>query len=259
MKKLNLILMIVTLFQITQLYAKEKRELTLYGKIDPRLYASVVSVYRSFDPYEIEQTEENKECFRNDWNTSTRKRTLGYELAYITPDKEGNYKTIIPIDYTGDNPCGYEYVSTELRIKRDKREEDFVNIVILGYKKLSNYRTDGSGSVGVKTIKTDKKYLQLSSGTKIKCHTKHFQGISRRTKEFEEHTNFMCEPIVANEHNGVDVIKSVSLNLDIIISEKSFLYDSPDPKKLKAIVTTEKFREYKEAPTFFEKIKNFFK
>lgn len=162
--------------------------------------------------------------------------------------KDGNYKTTIPIDYTGDNPCGYKYVSTELRIRRDKEKEkeDSPDIVIFGNKRLSDY------------IETDKKYLQISSGSKIECHTEHIKGISRITKKYEEDTDLICKPIVANENNGVDEIKSVSLNLNIVVSKESFLYHR-NPKKLGAKRTIEKFREYKEPPTFFEKIKNFFK
>lgn len=253
---LLLILLVSSLFSST---IEKKREITLYGKIDSRLYASLISVYRSFDPYEVEQTEENKECFRKDWNTATKKATLGFDLAYITPDKEGNYKTTIPIDYVGKNPCGYEYVSTELRVRRNKKEKGFVNIIILSSnKKLTNFRTKGSGSVGVKTIETDKKYLQLSSGTKIVCYTEHHQRISRRTKKYEESTNLICEPMVANENNGVDKIKSVELNIDIAVNKNSFLYDSTNPNFVRGKPFIEDFREYKEPPTFFEKIKNFF-
>ena len=154
----------------------------------------------------------------------------------------------MPIDYTGVNPCGYEYVLTELRIKRDKEEEkeDNPDIVILGSKR-SDY------------IETDKKYLQISSGSKIECHTKHYKGISRITKKFEEHTNFICKPVVANEDNGVDEIKSVSLNLDIVIKKNSLLYDRTDPTYVRGYPKKEKFREFKDPLTLFEKIKNFFK
>ncbi|WP_419774374.1 hypothetical protein [Halarcobacter sp.] len=252
---LLLILLVSSLFSST---IEKKREITLYGKIDSRLYASLISVYRSFDPYEVEQTEENKECFRKDWNTATKKATLGYDMAEITPDKDGNYKVTIPIDYKGVNPCGYEYSSTKLQIQRNKNEKGFVNILILSSnKKLTNYRTKGSGSVGVKTIETDKKYLQLSSGSKIVCHTKHYQGISRRTKKYEEDTDLICEPMVASENNGTDELKSVKLNIDITVGGKSLLYHIK-PDTIRSKRTVEEFREYKEPPTFFEKIKNFF-
>ena len=253
------ILLILLLSSLYSSDIKEKREITLYGKIDSRLYASLISVYRSFDPTEVEMTEKNKECFRKDWNTATTKATLGYNMAEITPDKDGNYKVTIAIDYKGVNPCGYEYVATELRIRRNKNEKDFVNIIILSSnKKLTNFRIDGSGSVGVKTIETDKKYLQLSSGSKIVCHTKHYQGISRRTKKYEEDTDLICEPMVASENNGTDEIKSVKLNIDITVGEKSLLYHIK-PDTIRSKRTVEKFREYKEPPTFFEKIKSFFK
>lgn len=252
---LLLILLVSSLFSST---IEKKREITLYGKIDSRLYASLISVYRSFDPYEVEQTEENKECFRKDWNTATKKATLGYDIAEIIPDKDGNYKVTIPIDYKGVNPCGYEYVATRLRIQRNENEKGFVSISILDSVKSGNYRTPGSGMVGVKTIETDKKYLQLSSGTKIVCYTEHHQDISRRTKKYEESTNLVCEPMVANENNGVDKIKSVELNIDIVVNKNSFLYDSTNPNFVRGKPFIEDFREYKEPPTFFEKIKNFF-
>lgn len=254
MKKIISSIVLILLAQLTQLSAKEQREITLYGKVDPRLVVSARSLYRSMDPKDIRSNFE--ECTRSDWNTGTRKRSIDYEIAYLTPDKNGNYKTIIPIDYKEDNPCGYEYVNTKLILRRDKKDDSYVKIHVISTDNTpSNSRgLYSGGSQGIKRVETDKKYFQISSGSKIECFTEHFIYKER------ESTSFICEPEAANDINGVDELKSKSIKVDIIINDnKSALYNTLDKNYVRGFPEHDVFRDYKKTLTSFEKFKLYIK
>jgi len=257
-------LLIIALFiQIPQLFAKEKTIISLYGKIDPRLYVSARTSYRSMDPNDIRENFE--ECTQYSSGTNQRRRTLDYDIKFINPNKDGEYKLDIPIDYYEEkNPCGYEYVATELRIKRHKDDDFYVEMYILSTNKILTNRRgkiSGSGWAGVRGFQTNKKYLQVASGSKIDCYTEHYISKDRKTKLFEESTSFICEPVDDNNDNGVDEFKTTSINLDILINKnKSTILDQRIPKiGTISRIKPYHFIEYKKPPTFFEKVKLYIK
>ncbi len=257
------LLILVLFIQIPQLFAKEKTIISLYGKIDPRLYVSARTLYRSMDPNDIRENFE--ECTQYNSSTNQRRRTLDYDIKFINPNKDGEYKLDIPIDYYEEkNPCGYKYVATELRIKRHKDDDSYVEMYILSTNKiLTNRRGEisDSGWAGVRGFKTNKKYLQVASGSKIDCYTKYYIIKDRRTKLFKESTLFTCEPGDENNDNGVDEFKTASINLDILINKnKSTILDERIPKiGTISRIKPYHFIEYKRPPTFFEKVKLYIK
>jgi len=256
-KNILITILFLLLTQFTQLSAKEQRKITLYGKVDPRLYVNALSTFRSMDPNDIRKNYQ--ECTKANWNTGHRGRTLGFETAPITPDTDGNYKIEIPIDYEVNNPCGYEYVDTEITIRRDKKDTLYSKITVLSNKnRASNiYRGYETGQAGlgkrIKGISTTKNHYQISSGSKIECYTRYFI-YEKRTS-----TNFICEPVVASDINGVDNLKSDSINVDIIINNQSIFYDTTDVNFVRGVSTPDNFRDYKEPLNFFEKIIHYLK
>ena len=238
------IILIMVLFVSVNLFARKLRTLTLYGKFDPRLYAYVTSTYRSQSPDKIR--ENYKECTRSDWNTGGARRTLTFDRIHIVPDKNGTYRVTIPIDYVGKDKCGWEYVDTEITIKRDKKDKSYVKIGIANEdKRTDNYRGNG---VGVLSPSTKKKHFLLSSGSKIECHTEWYP--TSKTSGgyvFKEHAAFICIPKTFNNINGVDEFKTDSINIDIIVDENK-CRSNPSGNK-------DYFQDYKEPVNRFKQLK----
>ena len=239
------IILIMVLFVSVNLSAKKLRALTLYGKFDPRLYAYVTSTYRSQSPDKMR--ENYKECTRSDWNTGGARRTLTFDRIHIVPDKNGTYRVTIPIDYVGKDKCGWEYVDTEITIKRDKKDKSYVKIGIANEdKRTDNYRGDG---VGVLSPSTKKKHFLLSSGSKIECYTEYFEVDGKDYKK--PSVDFICTPKTFNNINGVDEFKTDSINIDIIVDEKkSRVANDGITDKNK-----DYFRDYKEPVSRFKQLK----
>jgi hypothetical protein len=231
---LSKIILVVIVFGFNEVFAKEVRTITLYGKFDPRLYASVITTYRSMDPSDIRKNYE--ECTKSNFNTGNRGRTLNFDSVTIKPDKDGNYKVSIPIDFEGGVDCGWEYVDTELTIRRDKRDHQYVKIILASSKQkaISNHKGSHNGSQqgGVvllletndpkKPIRlgntTTKKHFQISSGSKIECHTNWFTKSHRTGKPAS--VDFECIPYSSNNINGVDKLETTTINLDIEVNDK---------------------------------------
>lgn len=214
---LNLMLLALLCFS-SEVFAQEKRVLTLYGKVDPRLYVWVVSTYRSQDPSKMRENYE--ECTKANWNTGKRGRTLTYETATISTGKDtkDTYEVTIPIDYTEDNKCGWEYVGTIITIQRDKKDNLYNDIRILDEQQKVNH-TEGKFDGGSKGIngahKTTKNHFQLSSGSQIQCFTTWYEG----DDTVIDRADFTCQPIGKDDINGVDTITSARLNIDIVVNE----------------------------------------
>ncbi len=60
MKLISIILKLILLVFLinTTLFAKQQRTITLYGKVDPRLYAWVLTTYRSMHPNDLKKDYE---------------------------------------------------------------------------------------------------------------------------------------------------------------------------------------------------------
>lgn len=233
---------------IVALNAQEKRVLTLYGKVDPRLYASVTSTYRSKNPNEIRENYE--ECIKANWNTGSRGRTLTYTMSNISTgqDTKDYYEVNIPIDYTDDNKCGWEYVNTRIRIQRDKKDDLYNDIRILD-ERQEVHHMEGKFNGGSKGIngahKTTKNHFQLSPGSQIQCFTKWHED-SKYIKSNVAHATLTCQPIGKDDINGVDTITSARLNIDIVVNEEKCINNSTGEKDY--------FRDYKK-PTLIDIVK----
>jgi len=234
--RLSKIILVFIVFGFSEVFAKEVRTITLYGKFDPRLYASVITTYRSMDPSDIRKNYE--ECTKSNFNTGNRGRTLNFDTATIKSDKNGNYKVSIPIDFEGGVDWGWEYVDTELTIRRDKRDHQYVKIILASSKQkaISNHKGSHNGSQqGGATftlkLKTDnpkkpiylgnettKNHFQISSGSKIECYTNWFTKSHRTGKPAS--ADFECIPYSSNNINGVDKLESTSIHLDIEVNDK---------------------------------------
>lgn len=248
---------LIVCFYVGTLQAKEKKEITLYGKVDPRLYVTLWSTYRSMHPDDVRMNYE--ECSQYNWNTGHRGRTLDFVIVDVVPNKAGEYNATIPIDYPKNNGCGYEYVDTQFKIKRDKKDEKYAKITVAGSENITHniYRgvADGYSTLGkkIKGVRTEKNHYQISSGSKIECYTKYY--IYGERFQHRRSTQFACEPVVAHDINGVDELKSTRLKLDILVNEdKSIVYpvnsDSVGPKPYG-------FKDYEPPLSLWEKIQKY--
>lgn len=220
MKKIISLIFTILLTTI-QLKANQPRTLTVYGKVDPRLYVWIQTTYRSMNPNDLRQNY--KECTQSNWNTGGRKRTLNWDVKHIIPDKNNNYKVTIPIDYVNKNRCGFEYVSTRIVIRRDKKDERYAKIEIANNRNKANniyigYKGGMQGMGQPKGTTTTKNHYQLSSGSKIECYTIWYED-SKHIESNKAHANFTCLPIPLNDINGVDELKTDTINIDIVINE----------------------------------------
>ena len=256
MKKLILALLLGAVFLNTHMFAKEMRALTLYGKVDPRLYVYIKSTYRSQSPDEMRKNYE--ECTRTDWNTNGARKVLTSESAIISTgeDKKSNYKVTIPIDYQDEDKCGWEYVDTELILKRDKKDKGSVVIGIASIKnKTSSYMNfPTGGTIGILSLSTSKNNFLLSSGSKIECYTKKNEG----EKNSLTSIIFNCSPNVFSNINGVDKIETTNINIDIVVNKDKCLYvpslERQRKNNYKLKLTQDYFRDYKEPLNRFKQL-----
>ncbi len=244
-------IIVLSLLLIIQIQAKTAKEFIVYGKLDNRLYVTLLTTYRSMNPNDLRQDYEK--CTQANWNTGTRQRSLNYDFVKLVANKDGQYKASIPIEFMDKNNCGWEYVNTALRIRRDKADDLYANIQIANINQKANNVYQGtktgmreSGLWGKYGTKTTKKHYQISSGSMIECYTT-YGGYSKRLKRILPNS-FTCLPIAHNKINGVDEFKTASINLDIIINEDKCTENSTGYKDF--------FRDYKEETSFLDKIKS---
>ncbi len=231
-------------------YGPDVRTLTVTGTIDPRLYASVRTTYRP-----TYYNERDKACTRSDWNTGRRKGMLDWELERIKPDENGRYKVTVPIDYVREDRCGYEFSSTVIRIKRDRRDDQFSEITLLSdsKEKYDRYGSKGSNypdDADVRSRKTTKAHYRLAHGSYIQCHTDYF--------EYRNGVLFNCYPLGGDGDHGVDAIATTKMEVDIRINEEISEYIAGKPFS-DVRFKKDHFRDYVPPPPgFFEQLKQWF-
>lgn len=252
-------LFVLTLFMFSaQLCAEESikvteqttelRTITLKGKIDPRLYAWVISRYRPTDLTNKEKCLSKK----SNWGTGTKKALPDWKVVVIIPDKNNNYEVTVPIDHVGEDKCDYEYFDTEIKIRRDKNDELYASFTIASNNRASRHVNQGdksgySGVLGLPVMpENTKKYFQLPSRSQIICYTTFFSSNDR--------TTFTCYEEYVGADNGTDVLRTNSINLDIIIDEErsQFVFPYEDIKN-RGKKKKDYFRDYK--PEFIERLK----
>jgi len=240
--------------------AESPRILTLRGKVDPRLSVWARTTYSPTN-YRTD-IDDGSGCTHNRSDTGYRKAWPDWEVVKITPNEQNRYEVTIPIDYMGENKCGYRYHSTEISIRRDDEDERYAKIAIVSDnpRPFNTYIGSKGGSSGlgrlIAGVNTDKAHYQMATGSKIVCYTKHYD-VFKRLKDGDEITTFACEPVVASDVNGVDVINSVSLDIDIEIDESRCI-GIPDHKIGDAwIPYQDYYRDYQAKPTRWEQFKQF--
>ncbi|RXI35846.1 hypothetical protein CRU99_13750 [Malaciobacter mytili] len=267
MKKIIMIVsFIVTIFVITgckkkpspeEIRAYEIRKekadgFRIYGTIDERLEAYVISTFRSTaDPDKL------KECSTYNTLHASRRRFLDYEVEIIEDTTSFDFK--IPIEYISkEDKCGMEYVDTEIRISRkgDKGEKDegalmsrwvlfstsrvkaamvtnydkdkYINGKLVkkgeeyfseGRAKRALHNPIGTGSVLIYSSKdapfyyTKKKYFFLNNILEFKCHTYFDKSIVKG----EYYKKLTCYPTNFKQAKGMDKIPSGTIDIELHI------------------------------------------
>ncbi len=237
------------------------RMLTLRGNVDPRLSVWARTTYSPTD-YRTD-IDDGSGCTHNRSDTGYRKAWPDWEVVKITPNEDNRYEVTIPIDYMGENKCGYRYHSTEISIRRDEEDELYAKITVVSDnpRPFNTYIGTKSGSSGlgriIPGVKTDKPHYQMATGSKISCYTKH-RDVFKIYKNDVATNTFICEPVVRADLNGVDEIDSVTLDIDIEVDESRCigipehkLFDDWTPYQ-------DYFRDYQSKPTRWEQFKQFF-
>ncbi len=233
--------------------ATAKRTITLQGTMDTRLFANLVTVYR---PTRFDNKEE---CLTKHAipTTGRRKGLLDWEVVRLEPDAHGYFKASVPIDYIGKFKCGYEYAGTYLRVRRDQKDGLYAKIYIAddNNRPFHVYQGRPTGQGGYtpdapRFPGNDKRYYQLSSGSRITCFTKYYDG--------SKNVAFICYPAYGHETNGVDEFSTVTIDIDIDIDESKclFVYSYNDiPNRGRK--DKDYYRDYVEKPTtFLERVQN---
>lgn len=214
----------------------KNRKITFKGKIDPRLTASIYTIYRPT------KFGNQKECLTKHvrWTTGRRRGLLKYSGSRIVPDENHDYEITVPFDFIGDNHCEYRYRTTRLYVSRDKKDNQVPYLTVMSdSSRATHSHGDMSVKDAIKYSKTSRKYFQASSGTQIVCFTTFYA--------LNETLLFQCIPEFKDSINGVDEIISTEINIDIVIDEDRCLISIP-LKNSKRGATREKdyFRDYHE-------------
>lgn len=235
----------------------EKRTITLKGKMDPRLSVWVKSTYKPTNFTNVE------ECLSKNpqWTTGRKKGLLDWKIVNIIPDENNKYEVNIPIDYVNENKCGYEYSATEIEVRRDNDDDLWASFTVASSKNkpfnvYQGTKTGSSNSVtGGRPFMPEntRKHFQLPSNTQITCLTTFYPRIGRGDNLKRDHVTFACFEEYEGTNNGVDELKTTSINLDIRIDEERCLYIFPyDDPKNRGKKKKDYFRDYYELTTFEE-------
>ena len=236
------------------------RMLTLRGNVDPRLSVWARTTYSPTN-YRTD-IDDGSGCTHNRSDTGYRKAWPDWEVVKITPNENNRYEITIPIDYMGENKCGYRYHSTKISIRRDEDDERYAKIVVVSDSprpfNIHKGTKGGHSSLGLlRGEHTDKPHYQMSTGSKISCYTEYYENEWLRKRK--ANVVFTCEPVVASDENGVDEINSVTLEIDIEVDESRCLGTPDSNNRAKDWKRYQDyFRDYQPEPTRWEKLKQFF-
>lgn len=222
------------------------RTVTIRGKVDPRLYVWAQSIFVPTN------TEDKKSCLREkrDWVTGTHKIKPAFSYKRIIPDKNNKYSVTLPVDYVGEDLCAYRFYSIEIRIRRHQDDKLWTKFSV-----VNNFKNDdhiyqgteggygGSGMLGKPIMpKNMRKYFQLPTNSKIRCFTIYF--------EYKDDSSFICFEQYEGNENGVDILKTSVIDLDINVDDSlSELISLGDNIREKDF-----FRDYIPPPTFIESL-----
>jgi hypothetical protein len=247
----NIKLVLTLLFSISvivvSLYfidSKQERisNINLYieGTIDPRLYAV------AYNRYKPSILKGNDCSMSPGWTQGGgRQPRMDVIEEQIVPDENNYFKVQLPIIYTGKKRCGYVYEDTFIRISRNETPS-LVSIAIMSSNNEYSHRYRGEawnkngelitsnlyykkeGALNPNkyfNLKTPKKFYRISNDSKIECYTDYF--------EREDVVVLSCIPKYADQINGVDIIKTDTISLDILVSDdnNSFYFKNDGRKK----------------------------
>lgn len=232
------------------------RKLTLYGQMDPRLYAQVRVWYSPAHYTDGWNNYDNPDCsFMQGDGRKRLKPTAAF--IDIEPDEQGRYEVVAPIDYDGPMSCGHTFNWASVYVSRDKRDLgpiNYASLQVLGKGRKPSHDLRGSYSGPVKGgggMDNDKAHFQLSSGSTISCYT----GFSEERGD----ASLTCEPLVASAINGVDEIRSTRLELNIEIDESRCVgFPSREGRKKGRKNYPDYFRDYQPPNTIWQKLKALF-
>ena len=205
----------------------KKRELSITGTLDERLTISLLSYY-------VSNNDENKACVRKDFNTGSNKKILTVRGQVI------NSK--LPIDLVDKSACKWDYSSSKIKIYRkhdDGQKNSYSKYVLLSAFSASYNTFDktgitvaghspkvtAGGHTGVKGVgrefyEVPNKYFFLGKAIGFRCETEYyyFKKLKR------EATYFWCSPTKIKKAQGLDELKSMSINLDIFVDESKYKF-----------------------------------
>ncbi len=210
----------------------KKRELSIRGTLDERLTISLLSYY-------VSNNDENKACVRKDFNTGSNKKILTVRGQVIN-SKTFNIKLLI--DLVDKSACKWDYRSSELKVYRkhdDGQNNSYSKYVLLsaygdsshGFNKtgITNARHSpkvragthmGIKGVGREFYEVPNKYFFLGNDIGFRCETKYVYFKKRK----REATYFWCSPTKIKKAQGLNELKSMSINLDIFIDESTYKF-----------------------------------
>ncbi len=131
-----------TELEIDKLGVFQQRKLTLYGYMDPRLYAELMVGHSPALSTNGVDNFDNELC-SYDRGEGRRKLAPGLEFFEINPDKNGYFEITVPIDYKGELACGYRFHSIKIIVRRDKEDDRYASLTVLGLSRSPDHNLMG--------------------------------------------------------------------------------------------------------------------